>query len=72
MLGDMENPDDHGWLYRRGSWDSGVPAPRFESACSSGSWAIATASVWVASGFFDGRARCWRRKSVLASTLIIA
>lgn len=32
---------------------AGVPAPRFESACSSGSWAIATASVWVASGFSD-------------------
>lgn len=32
---------------------SGVPAPRFESACSSGSWAIATASMLVASGFFD-------------------
>ena len=32
---------------------TGVPAPRFESACSSGSWAIATASMWVASGFFD-------------------
>jgi acetyl-CoA C-acetyltransferase/acetyl-CoA acyltransferase len=32
---------------------AGVPAPRFESACSSGSWAVATASMWVASGFFD-------------------
>lgn len=32
---------------------AGVPAPRLESACSSGSWAVATASMLVASGHFD-------------------
>ena len=32
---------------------AGIPAPRFESACSSGSWAVAIAAMLVASGHFD-------------------
>lgn len=52
--GDMEeNQNIMGGFIADDLGISGVPAPRFESACSSGSWAIATAAIWVASGFFD-------------------
>ena len=52
--GDMEeNQTIMGGFIAEDLGIAGVPAPRFESACSSGSWAIATASMWVASGFFD-------------------
>jgi len=32
---------------------AGVPAPRFEGACSSGTMAIRDAFIWVASGYYD-------------------